>query len=524
MMTKFDFRLMAIPAVYGVVLVMLQFAATPFWLWTNIDPSYFYLFNGLEIALGQPPADFYHPGTTTQIIAGLVIRAMHPFAGHDALVDLTLSRPESVLHVTSTVNALLIVAAMTWAGHQAKRAWGAVSVPVLLIQATPFLSTVNLLNAYPVKPEATIIALGMVMVGLLCRGLATTPDGKGSFGLGALAASLVMTKLHAVTMGVIPVFFLKRAGQRVAYVLGGLFGLGVFILVIAPNLGTMLTYFSGVATHTGAYGQGKTGLLPDHYVWQIFKQMRRPILSAPMVLGLAVLWRRRKAFTAEDLPKARLLAGIILAQFLHLAIVAKNPISYYLVPAFCTMGLAIALTLDLARPLVRIDGRKWTLALRGVCVLLILTQSGSILDAFKNRAREKRTSDAVDMTPFAACTKVYFDFASNPAFAMGLGNWMGGYRFSAWMEAHMPADTYIWIPILGRPQQWGPDQIEVADLVAKAPCTAFRGAWGQQMWDEIGRQAPTVPINACTNGDEWLLTTGIGCEGAFPGRNSKAVK
>lgn len=532
-MTKIDFRLLALPIAYGAALLIMQSVATPYWLWTNIDPSYFYLFNGLEVALGQTPADFYHPGTTTQLIAGLVLRALHPLAGRDALTDWALSNPERALHAMATVNAGLIVAAMIWAGHQAKRAFGGVTIPALLIQATPFLSTVNLVNAYTVKPEATLIALGMVFVGLLCRGLTAPPDARTGVGLGAglgmVAGSLVMTKLHALSMGVVPVFLLRRIGQKAAYALGGMAALGVFLTVIAPNVGPMIAYFSGVAAHTGAYGQGAAGVLPDHYLWNVFKQLRRPIMSAPMVLGLAVLWLRRKDFNADaegaaDAPKARLLAGVILGQFLHLALIAKNPISYYLIPAFVTMGLSVALTLDLARALAPVSERKWGLALRAVAVLLIFTQTASVIDAMRNRTRERKTSDAVDMTPFAACTKVHFDFSSDRAFALGLGNWMGGYRFAGWLQSHLPADTYIWIPSLGLPQQWGPDQIALPDLVAKAPCTAFKGAWGHQIWDVLDRQLPGVPVHACTNGDEWVLTTGIACEGAFPGRNSLAVK
>lgn len=522
-MTKFDARLMVLPSAYGAVLLLMQVVATPFWLWTNIDPSYFYLFNGLEIALGHAPHDFFHPGTTTQMISGFVIRAMHPFASQDSLTDWTLSHPEWSLHAIATVNAGLIMAAMVWAGAEAKRAFGGLTIPALLIQATPFLSTVNLINAYPVKPEATVIAIGMVFVALMCRGLVAVPSARASAALGAVAGSLVMTKLHAVSMGVVPVFLLRRGGQRLAYCLGGVLALGFFLIIIAPNVLPMISYFAGVAVHKGAYGQGAVGILPDHYFWNGFKQLRRPIFSAPIILGALVLWARRKETNDADGAKARLLAGIILGQVVHLALVAKNPISYYLIPAFCTMGLSMALTLDLGRSLIPVGDRQWARGLKVLAAFLLLTQTLSIHKAMEGRMRERRTSNAVDMTPFAACTKVNFDFASDKSFAMGLGNWMGGYRFDSWMESHMPADTYVWIPVLGLPQHWGPGQITLPDLVSKAPCTTFRGAWGLQIWNELERQIPNVPIQACSNGDEWVLTTGMDCAGAFPGLTNSHI-
>jgi hypothetical protein len=275
-----------------------------------------------------------------------------------------------------------------------------------------------------------------------------------------------------------------------------------------------------MATHNGPYGAGDAGLLPNHYGFNVLKQLRRPIFSAPILLGLFALWKRRGTFTPAEEPMARVLAGIIVAQLFHLLLVAKNPISYYQIPAFLTMGLSGALSLTLVRPVIKLTDQNWRRMLAGVAVLLVVTQSLSIRDAVHNRMREKKTSLAMDMSAFAACTKVNIDFSSDKSFALMLGNWMADWRFQPWLSTHLPSDTLMWVPSNGLPQQWDETQIPWKDVVSRASCTVLRGAWGKTALMEMKEQIPDVPFNACTNGDEWVLSTGIACESAFPGIDS----
>ena len=75
---------------------------------------------------------------------------------------------------------------------------------------------------------------------------------------------------------------------------------------------------------------------------------------------------------------------------------------------------------------------------------------------------------------------------------------------------------------LGEGVVWSPAHGEVqwTDIVGRASCTVLRGAWGKAALKEMAEHVPTVPFNACTNGDEWVISTGIACESAFPGIDS----
>ena len=519
--------LFILPLAYLSALLTMQIVATPYWLWVSIDPSYFYLMNGLEVAMGQAPADIHHPGTTTQVIAGLALRLAHPLASNADLTDMVLGAPETAVRQINLLNDALIVAAMLFAGIEATRLFGRVTLPALLIQATPFLSTVMLVNAYPAKPEATLVAVGGVLAGLLCRLMRT--QGKDSIAaLGLLAAFATVTKLHAFTIGVIPLFLWRDPRAWVRYVLAGLAGLALFSAPIWSEFDQLRDWFFGMAGHTGAYGAGETGLLPKNYLFYAVMQLRRPIFSAPLILGLVTLWFRRRDLPEAERPMARVLAGICVAQILHILLVAKNPVSYYLIPAFLSMGVAMALTITLARPLISVTDRAWRLGWSVVALVLVITQTTSIRDAIQNRLREKATSDAVDMTPFAACTHVNMDFASSQDFALMLGNWMAGWRFGSWASQHLPADTFLWVPYNGAAaqniQQWDATQFSVADITTRRVCTVFRGTVGQTLGEWIKRDVPGIALNSCSNGDEWVLSVGIPCEGAFPSLGAKSLR
>jgi len=446
------------------------------------------------------------------------LRLAHPLLSAPQLTDIVLSNPEQHLHLIARVNNVLIALSMLWAGLEARKVFGGLTVPTLLVQATPFLSTVMLVNGYPVKPEATLLIAGSVLSALLCRAILQTSL-KEVVGIGIVLGFALVTKLHSLSLFAVPIFLI---GGRNRFILGVVTfaSIVVFASPILTRLGDMLHWFMGMATHSGSYGGGAESILPDDYFFNAFKQLRRPIFSIPLVLGCVVLWKRRKTLSDQERPMALTLGGVLLAQVIHLLIVAKHPISYYLIPAFLTMGLGAALTITLGRPLVPVSDLKWRRFWQAIALVLVVTQTSSIGHAIENRMREKRTSVAMDMSAFSACTKVNIDFASDQTFALMLGNWMAGWRFEPWFAAHAPADTVMWVASNGLPQQWNATPIPWADVISRASCTVVRGTWGPMAQTAIMRAVPETHLNLCTNRDEWVLSIGIPCQSAFPGVNS----
>src|SRR5260221_13971237 len=60
--------LMALPAIFVIVAVLLTKASGPHWLRRNFPNSYTYLFNSQFLGKNQTPFMIEHPGTVTQLL------------------------------------------------------------------------------------------------------------------------------------------------------------------------------------------------------------------------------------------------------------------------------------------------------------------------------------------------------------------------------------------------------------------------------------------------------------------------
>ena len=70
-----------VPVAVGLAAAALRRAQGPFWLATNQDPAYSYLYDALRVSRGLPPNHFQHPGTTVQLLGAVVVRALHRGGG-----------------------------------------------------------------------------------------------------------------------------------------------------------------------------------------------------------------------------------------------------------------------------------------------------------------------------------------------------------------------------------------------------------------------------------------------------------
>lgn len=69
------------PLATGLLSLWLRLSAGPFWLGSNLDPSYLYLFNAAYILDGIAPMFTDHPGTTLQLFMVPFYSVVHGGAG-----------------------------------------------------------------------------------------------------------------------------------------------------------------------------------------------------------------------------------------------------------------------------------------------------------------------------------------------------------------------------------------------------------------------------------------------------------
>lgn len=507
-----NFTLVLLPLLFATALFTLRQHAGPFWMWFHIDPSYFYLENGLMLASGESPADVFHPGTPVHVLVALVLRLTHPLASAEDLQRLVLSAPEIYLSQASNAMIALNAFLLLLLGR-AVYALGHGLLPALAAQTAPFTATVILKQAYHVKPEPFLLLAVLAMSCLLAMAARDddTPTTRQAVLFGLVAGFGTASKLLFAPMAIVPVFLLVKKPKALGvYVLSAAVFFLLFLSPAAANWHISVAYFARMAAGSGAYGGGPATFVDwAAYPANLLKVFAgKPVFDVVLLLSLAALalrWKLRR----ERTPIWRGLEGITAAQILGVLMVAKHPIAYYMLAAMAFSGMALALLILLA--INAFPQSPWPR--RVALALLVLLAASRTPPFFKDDAELMDWRDkalALDMRPYEACTRIYFDFASDPVYALYMGDMMTRWRWAGLLAELYPAPNAVFMNFFtGDPRRWS-EKIDLEAEAAKRPCLVMRGAWDGAMKSYFAKLAPSSKIDSeCKSGQEYLLASGI---------------
>jgi len=503
------------PLAFVVVLFALRAASLPFWQAFNLDPDYYYLLNGLRIVEGLAPTDVSHPGTPIQLLIAAVIRGLHPLAPTADLVDSVLANPEHYL-IAATSMIYLLVGLSLWLLGRAAYAWGGLGA-ALLAQSSPFLARIIPKMALHPKPEPFLV-IAVALLAAICLSAVKAGGGRDRHALaaGAVMGFGIACKIHFVTLGLVPILLFDR--RRLALYAGAsVAGFLVFFAAALPSLDIWFGWLRRIALGSGAYGAGAqtvidTGRYP-HAVIRLFsaKWFFTGTFAASALMLVAYVRLRRRGLLPPD-PAARLLAGILLGQFATILLIAKQPAPHYMVPPMMLTGPALALLWATSRPLLPAIGhrRLWSV----VAAVVVVAPTIAMVLQWRELRRWTEATQALPMSRFASCAKVYFDAASAPSFAFQRGDLNALGRYSPKLAKLFPADEYSlfvadhtwWKHGL---MQWN-QRLELGDVLGRYPCAVFRGnQYGQFEAVMAGRRFDEV----CSVGEEKIFTLGVTCDG-----------
>ncbi|HSV28878.1 MAG TPA: hypothetical protein VLL76_04950, partial [Candidatus Omnitrophota bacterium] len=232
-MTRRDrLALWVLPVLFALTLVVMRQAGMPFWQHFNLDPSYYYLLNGLRIVEGLAPTDVSHPGTPIQLLIAVVMRAMHPGSSAEQIVDLVLASPEHYL--VATTNVVYVLAAVSlWAMGRAILTTTGLLWPALLAQSAPFMSRVIPKFGLHPKPEIfMVIAVALLAV----VALQMVRSGRATDRQAALAGVVmglgIACKVHFAVLGVVPLLLLDRR----RFAIYAAVTIAAFLVFVAPAI------------------------------------------------------------------------------------------------------------------------------------------------------------------------------------------------------------------------------------------------------------------------------------------------
>ena len=346
------------------------------------DPESAYLINGLNIAMFKPVGLFHHPGAPVQIYSALMLKATHfiRFSGTDLQTDV-LSNSEFYIEVLRkgliALNAILILLTGLAALLFLKNIWLA-----LIVQITPFLSaTVIELAFTKVSPEPMILATVMMIVVLTLK-YYTSQSQKSKwfpFAFAVLCGFGLANRITFLPMLIIPFLIVRGNWNKLLFLFVVIPSFVLFTLPLLPVYKSMYYWFRDIGTHTGAYGQGDTGLInTDHYLNSVSALVKENVLFASVmiisfVLLLVIIIIPRLKKQPEQRREPIYILAFLLAQAGSAVLVAKQYSSHYLIGALCLTGIIIVFILLYFNTLfVEKSRNRFTLSYPLITVLLIV--------------------------------------------------------------------------------------------------------------------------------------------------------
>ncbi|HKR05540.1 MAG TPA: hypothetical protein VJY62_12975 [Bacteroidia bacterium] len=226
------------------------------------DPTYDYMFNGLNLASGHFKAGHAdHPGTPLQIYSGITLKFFHLFRSEKDIVKDVILDPEWYLFRMCITSCILISLPIFFAGWLMMRLTGNIFY-ALLIQATHLVSLRALFFSQNLMTEFILVTTGILLAPLIVA-YVLSENKKRERNL-ILAAAIISGIMIAGKISSFPVILMwlimsKNLKQGLTFLLTTVLS---FVLITFPGWHCAPQFFGWIgnmATHTGQYGRGGEG-------------------------------------------------------------------------------------------------------------------------------------------------------------------------------------------------------------------------------------------------------------------------
>jgi hypothetical protein len=373
-----------VPTLFFLVAFQLTKVSGPTWLSNNFENNYPYLFNSLLLIKGHPASWIDHPGTTTQIFGAAILRFSEA-GSSDKIVEAVLDNPDKFIKRIQR-NLLIFVTATLWL-FPWLTALRAGYFQMLLLQV-PSLFFVTLLK-YTTWFSSDLMLVPWCVAGL-CLAVELTRlrfSGKTQTRAATLAGIVcalgIFTKL--TFFPILLILFVACRGFRTRLIasVSCLLTAAAVALPIYPRLGTLISWWTDLMTHTGGYATGDAGFTTPDLLWQGARML---VTAEPMILWLPLLTSvlvlillasPTKTGAPREQPLMRTALALLSLQVVGFILVAKHAGPHYLIPILLSTGLNLVLLYEA----IRLQNRFSPSACFGALALtaiLIWTLAGSI--------------------------------------------------------------------------------------------------------------------------------------------------
>ncbi len=515
----------ALPIAGLVAGIILRGHAGPFWLWSNLDPDYWYLLDSLNILNLNWPVHIAHPGTPLQVLGALLIKLSHPFSSADEITNLVLKDPEPYLHLIHMALMVINTLALGFIGLCGYLVFNDRLV-IVLLQLGPFISKLNIKWMTHVAPEPLLISTVLVLSGVALLALRPRQLEQNSdtyavlFGL--IAGFGMATKITSIGIYFLPVILLWNVRSIALYAIAGLISLFIFTLPAAGSYGDLIGHINNIAVGSQTLGEVKKPFIDwSEYPGQLVRISSRPAFFAVFFASLITIaylaYHTRKR--GERFPLiGKLLAGLCLVDVVQALIVAKHPSGHYMIPVLVMSTVGIALLyrqfVDL-RVTRDLSPRPLQIFFTVACAALIVAQSMTMLKLDRQFKERTAVATGIDDSRFHKCARIYFWSAASRSYALQLGSEMVGNPFSDQLEKLQPANDF-WFEITSAEFRDWHGARDIHEIVQHYPCIFARGMYAGSIEATFKSVLPSHLFSRqCTpkSGHETILTSGVDCQG-----------
>jgi hypothetical protein len=517
--------ILALPFINLASVLILRDHAGPFWMWSNLDPDYFYLLDSLNMINLDWPGVYHHPGTPVQIFGAIVIKITAPLTSSTELTQLLLQDPEYYLGLIHVYLVVLNTLAMVFAGVCAYLVFGSY-LTALFVQFGPFISKLCMKWMTHVAPEPMLISIVLVLGGVvllaLRKGQLEHHKTRYAILFGFIAGFGMAVKITSIGVYFLPIFILFNFRCLVIYGLITILAAFIFTLPAIGNYGDFMAHIQNISFGNNELGTPKKPfIIISEYLYQLKRMSSRPAFILVFFFGLMTVsyFLSLAKLRHQKIPNTvKLIAGLCLADVVQLLIVAKQPTGHYMIPILTLSTLGIALLYQVwleHRRSIGANNLYFKIFFGLIFIGLVGSQALAGAKLYREFKHRVSVASQYDDSRFNQCARIYFWAAATPSYPLQIGNNMVRHNFTKQLSQTRPKNDF-WYEIVSKKFRDWKGVRNAKEIASSHPCIYIRGSNPAYMREGLKSQLPTVTFSeACSipYNPETIFTSGVDCMG-----------
>ncbi len=345
-----------------------------------VDPEYFHLFNGLNLAIFNLSVDYIaHPGTSIQVIYAVSAHIVNLVQPDNNVITNALNNPEQFIHGASILLNLLTGSTILLLGVYTYKYTGNIFFAILL-QLMPF-GNYRLVQIFGrILPETALVAplllLTLLVVKFIYDNNKEEKTKKYLLGFAIIGGIGIAGKLSYFPFLIIPLFLFSNTKLRLKYILYTAIAIIIFAFPMFVNIDKSWDWFGNMLLHSGKWGSGEKNFMDISAIPERLTLIYNMDKTLFIVLGLALLQlivflvvpvlRKNESLK----PFLKTLLAFLLSIAVSVFLVTKHYAGHYFYPNFVFKTFIIFLMAALIIALFRSERIK--LVISGLVLLVAI--------------------------------------------------------------------------------------------------------------------------------------------------------